>query len=94
MVPRLRSALVGIVTMGDLHLFETLKDVDTSVAVSEAMTANPVTVAPGDMLDEVAATMAERKLGSVVVVENDEIRGIFTNIDALKALLHQWKKTP
>ena len=86
--------LVGIVSLGDLHLLETLKDVDQFVPVADAMTDDPVTVAPDEPLDQVAARMAAHKLGSAVVVEDGQVTGIFTNIDALTALLHVWKKAP
>lgn len=80
--------LVGIVSDRDLHLFETLRDVDpTEVSVGEAMTADVYAVPPDTALDEVAAEMMERKLGSVVVVGALGIEGIFTAVDALRALL-------
>lgn len=86
--------LVGIVTLGDLHLLETLKDVDLRVEVADAMTEDPLTVAPDEALDKVAAKMADKRVSSVVVMENGEIQGIFTNIDALTTLLHLWKRAP
>ncbi len=87
--------LVGVVSLGDLHLLETLKDVDMNVPVADAMSEKPVTVSPSEPLDAVAAQMADKRISSVVVVIDDgEVQGIFTNIDALTALLHVWKKTP
>jgi CBS domain-containing protein len=35
---------------------------------------------------EVVETMIERKLGSAVVTEDDRVVGVFTTIDALRAL--------
>lgn len=94
-LPVLRDGeLVGIVTLGDLHLLETLKDVNLKVEVADAMTEKPFTVAPDDRLDQVAALMADKRVSSVVVMENSEIQGIFTNIDALTTLLHLWKRAP
>jgi acetoin utilization protein AcuB len=82
-----RGHLSGLVSQSDLRLIETLGGVDVQgVSVVEAMTANPYTVSPSARLDEVAAEMAERKIGSAVVLQNGKVVGIFTAIDALRAL--------
>lgn len=79
--------LVGIVSMGDLHLLETIADFPLdSVTVEEAMTENPF-VATSDMpVDDVASIMADHKYGSAIVVGPDGIEGIFTAVDACRAL--------
>jgi acetoin utilization protein AcuB len=60
--------LVGVVSMRDLHLIETLKGVDPKeVAVEEAMAQDAYTVPPGTSLLEVTRTMAMHKYGSAVV---------------------------
>jgi acetoin utilization protein AcuB len=79
--------LVGMVSMRDLHLIETLKGVDPKeVAVEEAMSQDAYTVPPGTALLEVARTMALHKYGSVVVAREGHVEGIFTTVDAMKAL--------
>lgn len=79
--------LVGMLTDRDLHLVETLKDVDPAkVFVEEAMSTNPYSVAPDAPLDEVAATMAEHKYGSAVILQNGKVVGVFTTVDACAAL--------
>ena len=79
--------LVGLVSQRDLHLIETLRDVDPlEVAVEEAMTQDVLTVEPDAPLRDVVHEMAERKLGSALVVEGHEVVGIFTTVDALRAL--------
>jgi acetoin utilization protein AcuB len=79
--------LVGMLTDRDLHLIETLRDVDPEkVKVEEAMSTSPFSVAPDAPLDEVAATMAEHKYGSAVVVQNNKVVGVFTTVDACQAL--------
>ena len=79
--------LVGVVSMRDLHLIETLKGVDPKeVAVEEAMSQDAYTVPPGTVLLEVARTMAMHKYGSAVIAREGHVEGIFTTIDALKAL--------
>lgn len=79
--------LVGIVSQRDLHLIETLGDVDPEeVQVSEAMSQETYTVGPRASLRKVAAEMAEHKYGCAMVVEKDDVVGVFTTVDALRAL--------
>jgi acetoin utilization protein AcuB len=68
-------------------LIETFRDVDaTTTRVEEAMTEQPYTVDPETPLDQVVRTMAEKKLGSAVVLQNQKVVGIFTTVDACQAL--------
>jgi len=79
--------LVGLVSMRDLHLIETLQGVDPAeVQVGEAMSTHPYFVAPDAPLDEVVAEMAEHKYGAAVVMQNHKVVGMFTTVDALRAL--------
>lgn len=79
--------LAGIVTLRDLHIIETLRDVDPEkVTVEEAMTQDVYSVDPDAALDEVCAEMAERKLGSTIVMQNGRVVGVFTTVDACRAL--------
>jgi acetoin utilization protein AcuB len=84
--------LVGMLTERDLHLVETLKDVDpTKVTVEDAMSTQVYSVEPDTGLDVVAQEMAEHKYGSAVVMQNQKVVGIFTTVDAcasLAELLH------
>lgn len=86
-LPVLRQGrLVGIVSDRDLHLIETLRDVDpTKISVSEAMTPEPYVVSPEAALDEVVSTMAHKKYGSAVVADHGRVVGIFTTVDACSA---------
>ncbi|HEX4803552.1 MAG TPA: CBS domain-containing protein [Myxococcaceae bacterium] len=82
-----RGKLVGIVSERDLHLVETLKDVSPAEAtVEEAMSQEVFVTAPGSSLSRVARVMASRKLGSAVVVHHGQVLGIFSTVDALRAL--------
>lgn len=79
--------LVGMLTERDLRLVESLKDVDPKVVkVEDAMSTNVYAVGPEAPLDEVAREMAEHKYGSVVVLQNNKVVGIFTTVDACRAL--------
>jgi acetoin utilization protein AcuB len=79
--------LVGMLSQRDLHLIETLKDVDPKeVRVEEAMSRDCYTVAPEAPLAVVAREMAQHKYGSAVILRGAEVLGIFTTTDALRAL--------
>jgi acetoin utilization protein AcuB len=87
--------LVGIVSQGDLHLIETLRDVaPEQVLVEEAMTDDPFVAAPDAPLAQVVRQMAERRHGSVVVVEGRTVVGLFTTTDAMRVLLELLEDKP
>jgi len=79
--------LAGMLTDRDLRLVESLSDVDPKVVkVEDAMSMSVYSVEPDAPLDEVAREMAEHKYGSVVVQQNGKVVGIFTSVDACRAL--------
>ncbi len=79
--------LAGIVTDRDVNLVETLDDVDPRlVTVSDAMSTSVYSVAPDTPLGQVAAEMAVHKYGSAVVMQSRDVVGIFTTVDACRAL--------
>jgi len=79
--------IVGLLSLRDLHLVETLKDVDPSkVSVEDAMSPEPYMIDANADLRAVAIEMAMRKLGSALVVRSGKVVGIFTTTDALRAL--------
>jgi acetoin utilization protein AcuB len=92
-LPVLRGAkIVGVVSDRDLHMVETLDNVDPrQVRVSEAMTQDPYLVSPEAPLDEVVSAMAHNKYGSAIVTQHEKVVGIFTTVDVCRAfadLLH------
>jgi acetoin utilization protein AcuB len=79
--------LVGMISDRDVHLVESLKDVDPRlITVFDAMAQTVYAVAPETPLDEVAQQMAEHKYGSAVVMQNQKVVGIFTTVDACHTL--------
>ncbi len=79
--------LVGVLSQRDLYFIEAIAGVACSVeSVSEAMASEIYTVAPGDLVADVARTMGEHKYGCAVVVDRGHIVGIFTATDALALL--------
>jgi acetoin utilization protein AcuB len=82
-----RGKLVGVLSLRDLHFFETLANVDPDqVAVSEAMSTDTYAVGPRATLRRVAADMADHRYGSVVVVDKERVIGIMTTVDGMRAL--------
>lgn len=79
--------LVGILSDHDLLFLETLTDADPSrIPVRSAMQTDVYGVGRDTPLDEVAATMANHKYGSAVVWSGAAVVGIFTTVDAMRAL--------
>lgn len=85
------NILVGIVTLSDI--LETSPS-DTSwlsisepnyllatLPVEELMTPDPVTIAPDDTVLEAADLMFQHDIGSLPVIENDNVIGIITETD-------------
>lgn len=78
--------LVGLLGDRDVALAEASgRDVD-ALTVCEAMTVEPLVVRSDAPLTSVARLMAERKSGSAVVVEEGRVVGVFSVVDALRAL--------
>jgi acetoin utilization protein AcuB len=79
--------LVGVLSLRDLHLIETLRDVDPNeVPVEDAMTQDVYVVPPSALLKDVVKDLADRKLGSAVVADGARVVGVFTTVDALETL--------
>jgi CBS domain-containing protein len=55
-------------------------------SVGEIMTKELVTVKSGATVAEAATVMGERKVGSALVIDDDELVGIFTERDIVRAL--------
>jgi len=81
--------LVGILTDRDVRLVESFRDVDPEkVTVDEAYSPEPFLTTPATPLNTVCAEMAAHKYGCALVVDNNKLVGIFTWVDALKAMDH------
>ncbi len=82
------SKTVGLLSLQDINLLASFASVNLDTSqVENAMTRHPYCVTPEAPLDEVASHMAEHRIGSALVVqENGTLVGIFTDTDALMAL--------
>lgn len=79
--------LVGLLSDRDLKLAFGIKGLDPrAVLVIDACHEGPYVVDPDAPLSEVAAVMAERHYGSAIVCEQGRVVGIFTTVDACRAL--------
>jgi acetoin utilization protein AcuB len=78
--------IVGVVTERDIRILESCGRPAATTEVSQAMTPDPFVVGPNAPLASVARTMAERKYGSAIVLEDGRLVGIFCAVDALHAL--------
>lgn len=84
------GALAGIVTDRDLRYATSAlhpSPFASDARVAEVMTANPVTAAPLDPVEEAAHVMRARRIGALPVVDGDELVGIVTVTDLLDAII-------
>jgi acetoin utilization protein AcuB len=82
-----RGKVVGLLSERDVRLVDGLPDVTpTSVRVEDVMVENVFTAPPDAPLGEIVETMIAKKLGAAIVIEGDRLVGVFTTIDALRAL--------
>ncbi len=88
-----QGKVVGIISDRDIRLFSGLSDAEKyQVNAGDIMSPNPLTLSCTTPLEEVALIMSEKKVGSVIVVEDDQLYGIFTATDALNALVEVIRK--
>ena len=86
--------LIGIVSARDLHVLRSIAGVSLhETHVTEAMSAPAYAVLPSAPLDAVVATMSEHKYGSAVVLEEGAFAGVFTTVDACRALSELLQRT-
>lgn len=79
--------IVGIITDRDIKFALSLKNLNPEETLVNDITQEEVYIAnPFSRLEEVVEHMAERKLGSAVIMDNGKLVGMFTAVDALIAL--------
>jgi acetoin utilization protein AcuB len=90
-LPIVRDAkVVGVISDRNLRFAQTLSEAHKiQITAADIMATDPVMVTSGAMLDEVAFVMSEKKIGSVIIIdeETSNFIGIFTLTDALNALI-------
>lgn len=86
--------VVGIVSDRDVRVIIGLTAAEKmQVVAADLMSPDLVTVPAGTPLDDVAFLMADKKVGSVIVTDEEgKLFGIFTATDALNALVKLVRK--
>lgn len=84
-----KGVVVGIVSDRDVRVASALTSAEKKqIQACDIMVNDPITVNSQTPLEDVAFEMSEKKIGSVIVNdENDNFLGIFTATDALNALI-------
>ncbi len=84
--------LVGMISDRDLK-FASAFDKEGTLLVDDIMTPDPFSVLPGTLLGEVVEKMATNRYGSAVIQQaGGRVIGIFTAVDALRALSESWNR--
>jgi CBS domain-containing protein len=81
--------VLGVISERDLHhlVHAALPDADKSrLRIRHLLRVEPYVTEMTTPLDEVAAEMAERHIGSAVVLRHGKLAGIFSSVDACRLL--------
>ncbi|MBK8172326.1 MAG: CBS domain-containing protein [Sandaracinaceae bacterium] len=78
--------LVGVISDRDLDVALALDESQQHALVSSLMVEEVYVAEPTEKLAHVLRVMVNRKLGSAVVAEKDNVLGVFTTTDALHML--------
>ncbi len=65
---------------------------DTGIKVGDIMTRNFIYVSPETNLRECAKTMIKKRVGSLIIKEEDKLKGILTEKDIIWAVVKKSKK--
>lgn len=85
--------LVGVLSERELAAIETLPG-SRQLTVEDAMTPDVYVISEDAPLGLVAAEMARLKVGSAVVVRGEQVVGVFTAVDGLRALADMLMSAP
>lgn len=81
------GVLLGVLSDREVRAVALVPDAAEKLTVEQAMAREPYFVQVDAPVREVAAHMAVEKLGSAVVMDRGNVVGIFTTVDALRALV-------
>src|SRR5262245_1940927 len=77
--------LVGVISERELDVIEALPG-SKQLSVEDAMVPDVYTISEDAPLEAVAADMARLKVGSAGALKGDDVVGVFTAVDGLRAL--------
>lgn len=80
------NKVVGILSDRDVKSVGSIKASPETLQAKFVLHEQPYIVDPNATLDDVARTMAQHHYGSAIIVDKDQLVGIFTTVDACKAL--------
>lgn len=86
-LPSVFTLFDGFVPLASLERVETEMKKITAMTVAEAMTANPVAVAPGAPLEQIASLMVDRQYHTLPVVEGGRLVGVVGKEDVIRTLI-------
>lgn len=90
---RAEGKLVGVLSDRDVQTVWMLAHApQDALKVEDAMTEHPYAVGPNERIEVVVRVMADRKIDSAVVVEDERVIGVFTATDAMHALVDLLEK--
>jgi acetoin utilization protein AcuB len=85
--------LVGVISERELDVIGALPG-SKQLSVEDAMVPDVYVTSADAPLEAVAAEMARLKVGSAVVVQGDDVVGVFTAVDGLRALVDLLRSQP
>jgi CBS domain-containing protein len=81
------GVVVGVLSEREIHLALGIEPIDPGRLLAiDVCSERPYIVSPDTTLREVVGVMAGEHLGSAIVMENAKLTGIFTTVDACRAL--------
>jgi CBS domain-containing protein len=86
-LPSLFTLLDGFIPLTSMKKFEKGIQKIAAIKVSDAMTADPVTVSPDTGIGEIANLMVDKNFHSIPVVDEGKLVGIIGKEDILKTLI-------
>lgn len=86
-IPSIFSFLDGFISMSSMKQIEKEARKIAAATVAQAMTPDPVSIAPGTGIEALAALMVDRNFHTLPVVEQGKLIGIIGKEDVLKTLV-------
>ena len=79
------KTLVGMLSAEDILTLEALPGIESDeLLVSAAMTTPVITCTVDTSVNDAIQQMVDAKIGAIVVIDDDQLKGLFTSKDAMK----------